>query len=98
MKGLRTQESKKFVDFFQLVQEKAAEHDAVFFLDAGDGNEFTTPTMEGENLQGWLVPLADVEEFETMWLLGEEDDQWVDFFCWAEWQMTNGTITVTFTH
>ena len=40
MLGLRTQETNKFILFFELVQEKAKEKESVFFLDSGDGNEF----------------------------------------------------------
>ena len=33
MLGLRTQETNKFILFFELVQEKAKEKESVFFLD-----------------------------------------------------------------
>lgn len=96
MLGLRTQETNKFVTFFELVQKKASEKDCVFFLDSGDGNEFETDTMEGETLQGWLVPKTKAAEFERVWKDKEEDDTWADFFCWAEWNKKNGNIDVTF--
>lgn len=96
MLGLRTQETNKFIAFFELVQKKASEKDCVFFLESGDGNEFETDTMEGENLQGWLVPQNQAAEFEKIWKEEKEDDIWTEFFCWAEWHRKNGNIDVTF--
>lgn len=96
MLGLRTQETNKFITFFELVQKKAAEKDCVFFLDSGEGNDFETETMEGENLQGWLVPLSKKDDFEEIWNRKEEDDEWVEFFCWIEWFKRNGEIDVKF--
>lgn len=96
MLGLRTQETNKFNSFFKLVQKKAAERKSVFFLDSGDGNEFETETMEGENLQGWLVPLSKVDEFEKIWKEHREDDKFIDFFCWVEWFDNRGDIDIKF--
>lgn len=96
MVGLRTQETSKFKNFFKLVQDRANERNCVFFLDSGDGNEFETESMEGENLQGWLVPQSKADEFENIWRNNEEDDEWVEFFRWVEWQNQNGIIDVKF--
>ncbi len=96
MRGLRTQETKKFNAFFELVQNKAQTRGAVFFLESGDGNEFTTEAMEGEELQGWLVPEQEAAAFERIWLDGKEDDEWVDFFCWVKWKRSGDSIDVSF--
>lgn len=96
MLGLRTQETNKFNAFFEIVQKKASEKNCVFFLDSGDGNEFENESMEGETLQGWLVPKTKAEEFGKVWLNNEEDDEWAEFFCWAEWSVKKGNIDVTF--
>ena len=96
MLGLRTQETNKFILFFELVQEKAKEKETVFFLDSGDGKEFETEAMEGENLQGWLVPLSKVDEFEKRWKDYKEDDEYVDFYCWAEWFDNKGEVDIKF--
>ncbi|RJV72125.1 hypothetical protein DWY90_09910 [Coprococcus sp. AF27-8] len=96
MLGLRTQETNKFILFFELVQEKAKEKESVFFLDSGDGKEFETEAMEGENLQGWLVPLSKVDEFEKIWKDHKENDEYVDFYCWAEWFDNKGKIDIKF--
>ena len=41
MRGLKTQEGKKFERFFNMVQEEAAKQDAVFFLGCGEGRDFS---------------------------------------------------------
>jgi hypothetical protein len=96
MIGLRTEESKKFNKFFELVQYKAKLEDKIFFLDSGKGNDFENEFMEGENLLGWLVPLSKASEFEKLWEHRKEDEQWIDFYCWAEWFDSNGEIDVRF--
>lgn len=96
MLGLRTQETKKFEAFFELVQKKANEKECVFFLDTGDGNSFENDLMECENLQGWLVPLSRADEFGKIWGNNEEDDEWVEFFCWVEWVSHKEEIDVRF--
>ena len=45
MQGLRKQESAKFNNFFAVIQAEAKKQGSVFFADAGDGNDFQTPTM-----------------------------------------------------
>ena len=96
MKGLRTQESDSFQRYFAIVESEAEKLDSVFFLDAGDGNDFKTETMEGEELMGWLVPNDKVAEFEPLWLNDKVDDSWIDFFCWAIWELAEGTVRVHF--
>ena len=66
MKGLRTQESDKFIKFFELVQEEAANLDSVFFLDCGQGKMFENSQIECEDLCGWLIPTEKVKEFELL--------------------------------
>ena len=96
MVGLRTQESKKFNTFFELVQNKAQARGAVFFLESGDGNEFETEAMEGEELQGWLIPEEKASEFDKIWREWKENDEWVDFFCWVEWSRNGNSVDVSF--
>ena len=40
MVGLRTNESKKFIKFFEIVQATARRQGCVYYLDAGDGRDF----------------------------------------------------------
>ena len=87
MRGLRTQEESKFKKFYQLVQESAKRKDSVFFLDAGDGNEFSTDEMSGENLLGWLIPEAEAKAFENVYeSWGDIPDRWSDNYCAAKWE------------
>ena len=53
MLGLKTQESLKFNRFWQLIQDTARNFGCVFFGFAGEGRDFETPTMEGEDFSGW---------------------------------------------
>lgn len=85
MLGLRTQENIKFMKFFEIVQDAAKEKGCVFFLDAGDGRDFETPLLEGEDLMGWLIPENKVDDFKKEWEAGDVSDDWSDFFMWAIW-------------
>ncbi len=96
MLGLRTQETKKFINFMELIQKEAEKEDKVFFLEAGDGNGFETEEMEGEELTGWLIPSDKVEEFKSIWENDEIDDEWIDFFTFVDWEESNGEIKVSF--
>ena len=64
VKGLRTNESEKFVRFFEVVQEFASKNNCVFYLDAGDGRDFEDNCFEGEDLMGWLIPKENAEVFD----------------------------------
>lgn len=86
MQGLRKQETDKFEKFFSIVQNAANEKECVFFLDAGDGRDFETDTLEGEDLMGWLIPKDKVPDFEKEWETGDVSDDWSDFFVWAIWE------------
>lgn len=96
MLGLRTQETKKFENFILLVQNKAKEKDCVFFLDAGDGREFSTNDIEGEDLTGWLIPTSKISEFTPIWKADNVDDDWINFFCFVVWKQNDDELTVEF--
>lgn len=49
MRGLKTQEGEKFIAFFRMVQEEARKHHSVFFLECGEGNDFSADSIEGED-------------------------------------------------
>lgn len=85
MEGLRSQEKNKFIKFFAIVQDAAKKKGCVFFLDAGDGREFETDTIEGEDLMGWLIPEEKVPDFTKEWEAGDVSDEWSDFYKWAIW-------------
>ena len=80
MKGLRSQESTQFNNFFEKVQNHAVEMDCVFFLDSCEGNDRVVDGMFLADLSGWLVPNEKAEEFEKIWKNFDEDDDWIEFF------------------
>ena len=92
MKGLRTQEPKKFKLFFEIVQRFARERNSVFFLDAADNRHFETDILEGEDLMGWLIPFEKQEEFEKEFNESEISEKWDDYFCFAIWENKNNPV------
>ena len=96
MLGLRKQEDEKFNTFFLIVQAEAQKQDKVFYADAGDGNEFETATMEGENIMGWLIPKEKAQKFEQLWKSSKVDDTWSEFYKWAIWTEEEGNIIIKF--
>lgn len=96
MQGLRKQETEKFDRFFSIIQTEAKKQNAVFFADAGDGNDFETDLMEGENMMGWLIPSDKVKDFEPLWKKSDVDDFWSDFFRWATWSQDGDSVKITF--
>lgn len=97
MVGLRTQESNKFKKFFNIIQESASKQGKKFFLDSGIGNEFENEELEGENLQGWLIPNEKsesfIKEFEND---SVDDDKWGGFFSFAIWEAKSNNIVIKF--
>ena len=92
MRGLRTQESNKFIKFFSIVQNAAEKKNSVFFFDTGDGRDFETDYIEGEDLMGWLIPKEKANEFETIWGNGDVPDEWSDYYGFAIWENSNNLI------
>ncbi len=100
MLGLRTQEGERFERFFELVQKEAKKQDGVFFMDAGDGRDFETATMEGEDLTGFLIPSSQADAFNSYF---QEDpefphnvSEWESFFRFAVWKQDGEKITIEF--
>ncbi|HIZ44212.1 MAG TPA: hypothetical protein H9672_05775 [Firmicutes bacterium] len=96
MRELRTQESKKFEKFFEIIRKEAVEENSIFFCDCGEGREFFKDDMEGEDLMGWLVPknLADV--FEPEWRSNNVGERWNSFVRFAIWREEKGEILISF--
>lgn len=98
MLGLRTQEGERFNRFWSLVQSAAKKQGCVFFLDSGDGREFSTDDMEGEDLSGFLIPESKADAFNSAFKKGlEAGTEWSDFFRFAVWTKTGDTIEISFT-
>lgn len=97
MRGLRTQENTKFLEFFKQVQAAAAKKNAVFFLDSGEGNQFENETIECEDLSGWLIPNDKSEEFEKLFNVNDKIiDKWNEFCTFVSWRMDGESLIVTF--
>lgn len=85
MRGLKTQEGNDFIAFFKLVQEEAKKRHSVFFLECGEGNDFSADNIEGEDLRGWLIPEKQADQFERIWLHGVPGEEWAHNIAWALW-------------
>lgn len=96
MQGLRTQEDSKFEKFFEIVQNTAKKHGFVFFLDAGDGNDIITDEMEGEDLQGWIVPENEAKDFEKKFVAFEDKMLNNKFYGFAIWYKSDEQIKIRF--
>ena len=96
MRGLKTQEGRKFERFFNIVQNEAAKQDAVFFLGCGEGRDFSTNEMEGEDLMGWLMPKSNAAKFELEWEEDNVGERWNNFVRFAIWELRDGELIVTF--
>lgn len=98
MRGLRTKEDPKFIEFFKLIQEEAAKMGKVFFAEAGDGRDIITDTLEGEDVSGWLIPthLADKFEFLFRAYAADGDPQWEEYSVFAIWTLEEGEVRIHF--
>ena len=94
MRGLKTQESSKFQNFFALIQAEANKQGAIFFADAGDGHDLVTHDMECEDMMGWLIPFNLAVTFEQFWKENKVDDTWSDYYIWAVWYIDEGSIRI----
>lgn len=97
MRGLQGWSDAKFDKFFELVQEEAAKSDSIFFVFAGEGNDFETEQISMEDLSGWLIPNNMADAFERDWLEDKFSDkmqQWEDYFAWVEWAIVGGKVVV----
>ncbi len=97
MLGLRTQENSKFLKFWNIVQEKAREHNKTFFLDCGEGNVYENQEIECENLSGWLIPDDKLEDFQKIFTTNSSiSDEWENTITFVSWSLKNGNIIVEF--
>ena len=82
--------------FWNLVQEAAHERNCSFFIDCGEGREFETDDMKGEDLFGWLIPQNKKYEFSQEFREGNVSDKWSEFLVFAFWEENNGSIAIRF--
>lgn len=96
MTGLKTQESSKFCAFFERVQTEALNRGCVFFLDCGEGRDFKTELLDGEDLSGWLIPKQIAKEFEQEWVSDSISDRWSDFIVFEIWSFQGDELAIDF--
>lgn len=97
MQGLRTQENNNFLNYFELVQNKAKELGKVFFVDSGEGDTKKFDKYECESLSGWLIDCDDVEEFQRSYLANSGTPQKFDScYCFADWKPDNNWFRIEF--
>lgn len=82
--------------FWKLVQDTAESKGCAFFLDCGEGREFETDDMEGEDLSGWLIPKEDEKSFSEEFRNDAVSDKWDDFIVFAIWKKEGGNIKIDF--
>ncbi len=85
MVGLRSQEESRFVTFFEIVQKKAKELGAIFFLDCGEGNSVFYDDIICSNCSGWLVPFDKAKAFEKDYSAFKDNECWQDWECYLAW-------------
>ena len=100
MCGLKTHESEKFNRFWAAIQDQAAREGCVFFGFAGEGRDFETDAMEGEDFSGWLIPVKEADAFEQNWLDNDPDLCEMDTndgrFTFAVWVENGRSISIDF--
>ena len=96
MKKLRSLENDKFLNFFDIVQKYASKKNSAFFLFCGEGNNFETETLDGEDLSGWLVPMDRLNEFEELYHADADLDDWADYFIFAIWSGDKNNPVIEF--
>lgn len=80
------------------MQAAAEEKDAIFFLDTSEGNEKLFGNMEVSDLSGWLVPNEKVTDFQCVWVNHREDDNWIDYYCFAIPKVTGKRVEIEFSY
>lgn len=90
----------EFEPFWSMVQAQAQRAGGVFFLNCGEGREFETEDMEGEDLFGWLIPAGRAEEFQREWEGAQSPldvgDEWSGYLTYVVWSAEGGTVSVRF--
>lgn len=87
---------QKCDNFTAILHEAAAALSCLFYEYSGEDNWNETDTLFCENVSGWLVPLDKANAFAKT---NEEDrweNQWSDFFVFAEWRQEGSDIKIDF--
>lgn len=96
MKGIRTQENKEFINFFNKVQDKANEENKTFFLDTGHCKDVKFRDMELDTLFGWLIPKELEKDFENEFNNREIKPDWDKFYVLLDFDIDSGELELRF--
>ena len=99
--GLRTKhdlEKKKFVKYFEFVQQEASKKGYVFFLDSQDSFDVEYDGMIVFDMYGWYIrkDSKDCEEFIRIFENFEEKIQsyWSKYCLFCEYEIKDGKLSV----
>ena len=83
--------SEYIVDSVDLLNSQLAPHNMGFFFDSVDFRQQVIGGKHCWDMYGWVVPNELIEEFEPIWLAGENDMlEGYDYVC-ASWGDRNGS-------
>lgn len=83
-------------NFWNFIQSEAQKHGSAFFLSSGEGRDFETETMKGEDYFGWLIPLGKVNEFRRDSQSETLLNSWNKYQKFVIWENNNGKISIEF--
>jgi len=94
---------KEIIDFKRkeangnaLIENTATTFNSRFFIDCGEGREIETDDIYLMDMSGWLIPFDLVNRFVQIPRTERWDDEWAEYFCFAEWQQTSDFISIKF--
>ena len=82
--------------FIELVNTAALQRGCEFFVSNGEGRDFETDNLIGEDLFGWLIPVEQVSAFQKEFETNTISDRWTDHMRFAIWHKTDDFITIDF--
>ena len=82
--------------FWETVQKAAQNENSSFYLNCGEGREFETPEMKGEDLSGWLIPENKESSFSKEYSSGNIDDKWDNYYVFAIWHKNGNDVSIEF--
>lgn len=87
--------------YMEFVSERAKEQGKLFFLDAGEGNDFYDESLQWyiEDLSGWLVDPVDKEKFISCKKNNTAYDEFSEAYVFVKWKkQPNKEIEIIFKH
>ena len=96
MKGLRTTETKKFLNYFKKVQELSNVESKVFFLDFGECKQIEFKDMEVDVLFGWLIPQGLSDDFEKKYIQNRIEEKWNEYYKIVDFKIKDNSLNIIF--